>query len=328
MRSASVQRACRFLSLVLFAGFAATGFAQEYPSKLIRVVVPFAPGGSSEFYSRALAQHLRTAWGQPAVVENRPGATGIIGTDFVRRAAPDGYTLLWTSNTGQVLGPLLAEPRPFDPAADFTLVTKTVRFPLYLVIHPSVPARTLKEFIVFAKSRPGQLIYSSSGSGGTSHVATELFKDVAGIKALHVPYKGAGPSLQSTIAGETHFIFNNIGASQHLVQAGKLRGLAVTGDKRSPALPDVPTMEELGLRGLVEAHTWLGVLAPANLPQPIVNKLHAETLRFIRTPEIEKRMATEGSLAVGNTPAEFRGEIQSEITTWSRVIRQHGIKAE
>jgi tripartite-type tricarboxylate transporter receptor subunit TctC len=328
MRKENLQRACRFLALALFAAFAAPGMTQEYPSKLIRMVVPFPPAGSSDIYSRLVAQQLQAAWGQPTVIENRPGATGTIGTDLVKRAVPDGYTLLFTSNTAHVLGPLLIEPRPFDAAADFTQISKIVRFPLYLVIHPSIPARTLKEFVAVGRSRPGQLIYASSGQGGTSHVVSVLFSEVAGIKTLHVPYKGTTPALMSVIAGETHFIFNNIGVSHPLVLAGKLRGLAVTGEKRSPALPDVPTMEESGFRGLQEAYTWLGLLAPPNLPQPIVNKLNAEVVRFMRTPDMEKRVLNDGYVTVANTPAQFRSEIQSEITTWSRVIRQHGIKAE
>jgi len=328
MKKESVQRACRFLAFALFAVFATTGIAQEYPSKVIRIIVPFPPAGSSDIYSRLVAQQMQTAWGQSTVIDNRPGATGTIGTDLVRRAAPDGYTLLFTSNTAHVLGPLLIEPRPFDAAADFTQVSKIVRFPLYLVIHPSIPARTLKEFVAFGKTRAGQLIYASSGQGGTSHIVSELFNEVAGIKSLHVPYKGTTPALQSVIAGETHFIFNNIGVSHPLVLAGKLRGLAVTGDKRSPALPDVPTMEESGYRGLQEAYTWLGLLAPPNLPQPILNKLNAEVVRFMRTPEMEKRVLNDGYVTVANTPAQFRSEIQSEIATWSRVIREHKIKAE
>ncbi|MES2563317.1 MAG: tripartite tricarboxylate transporter substrate-binding protein, partial [Pseudomonadota bacterium] len=205
--------------------------------------------------------------------------------------------------------------------ADFTPIIKIVRYPLYLVVHPSVPTRSLKEFVAFAKARPGQMIFASSGQAGTSHVVAELFNDIAGIKGTHVPYKGATPALQSVVSGESHYLFNNIGTSQPLVMAGRLRGLAVTGEKRSPALPDTPTMIETGVRGLEEAYTWLGLLAPANLPQAILAKLTTELTRIMHTPEMEKRVLNDGYVLAVNTPAQFKSEIQAEVATWSRVIR-------
>jgi tripartite-type tricarboxylate transporter receptor subunit TctC len=309
-------------------GFALSAAAQEYPTRLIRLVVPFPPAGATDIYSRIVAKELQTAFGQSVIVDNRTGATGLIGTELAKRAPPEGYTLLFTSNTAHVLGPLPHEPRPFDAAADFTPITKILRYPLYLVIHPSVPARSLKEFIAFGKARPGQLVFASSGQAGTSHLIGELFNEIAGIKATHVPYKGTTPALQAVMSGETQYIFNNIGVSQPLVQAGRLRGLAVTGEKRSPALPDMPTMAELGVRGLEDAYTWLGLLGPANLPPAIVTKLGAEVARIMRTPEVEKRVANDGYVLVLNTPAQFRSEIQAEVETWSRVIRQRGIRPE
>jgi len=322
------HRFARLLAFALTAAAAVTAAAQEFPSRVVRLIVPFPPAGSTDIYARLYAKELHAAWGQPAVVENRAGATGVIGADLAKRAPPDGYTLLFTSNTAHVLGPLLLTPRPFDAAADFTPVTKILRFPLYLVIHPSVPAKTLKEFIAFAKARPGQLIYASSGQGGTSHLVAELMNSVAGIKATHVPFKGTAPALTSVIAGETHYIFNNIGVSQPHVVSGRLRGLAITGEKRSPALPDVPTAGELGIGGLEDAYTWLGLLGPAQLPPAVLSKLSAETVRITRTPEMEKRILNDGYLPVANTPAQFRTEIQSEIVTWSRVIKERGIKPE
>lgn len=323
-----MTRALHYLLIALVAACATSAGAQEYPSKLIRIILPFPPAGATDIYCRLLARDLQASLGQSVIVENRTGATGLIGTEIAKRAAPDGYTLLFTSNTAHVLGPLPREPRPFDAAADFTPITKLVRYPLYLVIHPSLPARSLKEFIAFAKTRPGQLVFSSSGQAGTSHVAAELFNSVVGIKAIHVPYKGTTPAIQATVAGETQYLFNNIGVSQPLVSAGKLRGLAVTGAMRSPALRDMPTMSESGVRGLEEVYTWLGLLAPANLPQPILNKLHTEVTRIMRTPEVEKRVLNDGYVLALNTPAQFRSEIQGEVATWSRVMRERGIKAE
>ncbi|MCC7487228.1 MAG: tripartite tricarboxylate transporter substrate binding protein [Burkholderiales bacterium] len=322
------KHGCRLIAAALLALAAAGAIAQDYPSRVIRFVVPFPPAGSSDNYARLLAKELQASWGQPTVVENRAGATGQIGSDFVKRAAPDGYTLLFTSNTSHILGPLLQNPRPFDAVADFTPVSKVLRFPLYLVIHPSIPAKSLKEFIAFGRARPGQLVFSSSGQGGVSHLVTELFNDVAGIKGTHVPFKGTWPAVMSVMAGETHYIFNNIGVSQPLVAAGKLRGLAVTGEKRSPALPDMPTAGEMGIRGLEDAYTWLGLLGPAHLPPAVLDKLAAEVVRIARTPEMEKRILNDGYVPVANTPAQFRSEIRSEIATWSRVIKERGIKAQ
>lgn len=323
-----VRHGLQSVVVALLVAFAITVSAQEYPTRLIRMIVPFPPAGASDNYSRVLAKELQASFGQPVIVDNRTGATGLIGTEVVRRAPPDGYTLLFTSNTAHVLGPLPREPRPFDAAADFTPITKIVRYPLYLVVHPSVPARSVKEFIAFGKSRPGQLTFASSGQAGTSHVVAEFFNEVTGIKAVHVPYKGTAPALQAVISGEGHYIFNNIGVSHPLVLAGRLRGLAVTGEKRSPALPDVPTMAEMGVRGLEDAYTWLGLLAPANLPQQILAKLTAEVSRIMRTPEMQKRVLNDGYVLAVNTPEQFRSEIQAEVTTWSRVIRERGIKAE
>ena len=318
---------CALPALAAIAFCGSTG-AQDYPARLIRIILPFTPGGSSDIYARLLAAELQAAWGKPAIVENRPGATGAIGGDLVRQAPADGYTLLFTSNTAHVLGPLLMEPRPFDAAADFTPISKAVRFPLYLIVHPSLPARSLKEFIALAKARPGQLNYASSGQGGTSHLVAALFNSAAGIKAGHIPFKGAAPAQQSVMSGETQYLFNNIGVSQPFVIAGKLRGLAVTGDKRSPALPDMPTFAEAGIHGLEDAYTWLGMLAPARLPAAITGKLSAEAIRIMRTPEMEKRVLRDGYAVVANTPAQFLSEIQAEIGIWSRIIRENGIKAE
>jgi len=323
-----VRHDLRFFVIALLTMSSTSVSAQEYPARVIRLIVPFPPAGATDNYSRVVAKDMQASLGQSVIVENRPGATGLIGTEAAKRAPPDGYTLLFTSNTAHVLGPLPHEPRPFDAASDFTPISKLVRYPLYLVIHPSVPARSVKEFIAFAKTRPGQLVFASSGHAGTSHLVAELFNDLAGIKGTHVPYKGTAPALQGLTSGESHYLFNNIGVAQPLVVAGRLRGLAVTGEKRSPALPDMPTMGEMGIRGLEGVHTWLGMLAPANLPQPILTKLSTEMTRIMRTQEMEKRVRTDGYAVVANTPAEFRTEIQSEVATWSRVIRQRGIRAE
>ncbi len=317
-----------FVIAILLMSLAAMAGSQEYPSRLIRFIVPFPAAGASDIYARLFARELQAAWGQSVIVENRPGATGLIATELAKRAAPDGYTLLFTSNSAHVLGPLPRDPRPFDAAADFTPITKILRYPLYLVIHPSIPARSLKEFIAFGKSRPGQLIFASSGQAGGSHVVAELFNEVAGIKAIHAPYKGTTPAIQGLMSGESHYIFNNIGVSQPHVVSGRLKGLAVTGEKRSPVLPEMPTMAEMGIGGLEDANTWIGLLAPVSLPPAIGAKLVAEITRITRAPEMEKRILSDGYVLVANTPAQFKSEIQAEVATMTKVFRARGIKAE
>ena len=309
---------------------AAQGFAtaQEYPSRLVRLIVPFPPSGSTDTYARIVANGLQEALGRSVIIENRAGATGAIGTQAVRQSPPDGYTLLFTSNTAHVFSPVMQDPRPFDPVTDFTPVSVAVRFPQYLIVHPSVPVRSLKEFIAFAKSRPGQLNYSSSGQGGYSHIVGEMLNAAAGIKTVHVPYKGAAPAMLAVVTGEAHYKFDNVGISQPHVRSGKLRGLAITGVGRSPALPDVPTMAEAGLRGFEGVYVWLGLLGPAQLPPAVVGKLGTEVARIMRLPDVGKRVLNDGYEAVGNTPKQFRDDIQAEVAAASRLIREIGIKAK
>jgi tripartite-type tricarboxylate transporter receptor subunit TctC len=220
------------------------------------------------------------------------------------------------------------DPRPYDIVGDATPITKVAKFPLYLIIHPSIPAKTLTEFIAYAKSKSGALNFASSGQGGISHLAAELFNSATGIKAGHVPYKGGGPALQAVLMNEAQYLFNNIGLSQPHVAAGRLRGLAITGDKRSPALPEVATFAESGIRGMEGVYSWLGILGPAKLPAAIVTKVNAEVIRILHTPDFESRVQKDGYTVVANTPAQFAIEIQSDVETWSRVIKEKGIRAE
>jgi len=314
-------------SLALAAALGALGapaHAQPYPSKLIRIVVPFPSGGPTDLYGRIIAQELQKAWGQSVVVEDRPGATGALGSAVVQQAPPDGYTLLVTSNSAHVIGPLLRTPRTFDGARDFTPVTKLISFPMYLLVHPALPVHSLAEFIKLAKSRPGELNYSSVGVGSGGHLACELFNIAAGTHIVHVPYNGAAPAQLALVTGETQLMCDSVGNSQPMVVAGKLRGLAVTGAKRSPAVPEVPTLKESGLP--VEAYIWLGLLGPANLPSAIAGKLHDEVVRIMNLPEVRERVLTGGSEVATDTPEEFAAEIRSETEVWAKVIREKGIK--
>ena len=313
-------------ALLVCAGIAA---AQDYPSRNIRIINPFPPGGSSDIYARVVASELQKAWGKPTIVENRAGATGIIGTQVVRQAAPDGYVLLFTSNTGHVLGPLLMEPRPFDPVTDFTPLSMATRFPLYMIASASLPVRTVSEFVAYAKSRPAKsLSYASSGLGGLSHIVSEVFNAAVGIEAIHVPYKGAAPAQQAVMGGEAQYRFDNIGVSQPFVLAGRLRGLAITGVNRMPAAPDVPTFAESGVRGLENMYTWLGMLGPAHLPPAIANKLSTEVIRIMHDPELVKRIVNDGYEVVASEPARFASDMQAEVVVSTRIIKEKGIKAE
>ena len=306
----------------------ALAIAQEYPSRLIRIVVPFPAGGSTDIYARIIANDLQTTFGLSVIIDNRAGGTGIIGAQSVRQAQPDGHTLLFTSNTGHVLGSLLQEPRPFDAVGDFTPIAVAIRFPNYLVINPAIPARTLAEFVAYAKLRPKKLNYSSSGQGSYSHIAGEILNAAAGIDAVHLPYKGAAPALQAVIGGEAQFRFDNVGTSQPFVVAGKLRGLAVTGVKRAQAIADIPTMTEAGINGFDGVYTWLGLLGPAHLPPAIVSRLSAEVARIMHLPEIAKRVLNDGYEVVESTPAQFRNDMQTEMLASMRMIRERGIRAE
>ena len=313
-------------SFLVLGAYTASALAQHYPSRPLRVIAPFPPGGSTDIYARVVARDLSSSLAKPVIVDNRPGATGILGTHMARQAAPDGYTLLFTSNTAHVLGPLLKSPRPFDPVADFSAIGVTVRFPLYLIVNPAIPAKTTREFIAHAKARSGVLNYASSGEGGLSHLAALLFNVASGISATHIPYKGAAPAQQAVAAGEAHYRFDNVGTSQPLVLAGRLRGLALTGTARSPAAPDIPTLAEQGVSGLEGLHVWLGLLGPRGLPAPLRDRLSGIVLSLLKTPEFAQRAAKDGYDIVASSPAQFTTALRQEVATLERVIRDNGLK--
>ena len=316
-------RLCLAVVLTVAGGFAA---AQSYPAKVIRIIVPFPAGGPTDLYARVIGQKLQESWGQPVIVDNRPGGTGLVGSDIVRQAAPDGYMLLFTSNSAHVMGPLLREPRSFDPVKDFTPLSMVVRYPMYILIHPSLPVRSIPELVALAKARPGQLNYSSVGTGSGGHLACELFNAAARTNIVHVPYKGAAPAQTALVAGEAQMMCDSVGFSHPLVVAGRLRGLAVTGAQRSAAVPEVPTLMELGLP--VEAYIWLGMLGPPGLPPAITAKLSAEIVRIMNLPDVRERVVKGGSEVIANTAEQFAGEMRTESDVWARVIREKGIKSE
>lgn len=318
----------RIAALVLAVGTLGTGaaFAQgaaNYPSKTIRIIVPFTAAGTTDILARSVAIAMQKAWGQSVVVENRPGAGGNLGSDIVAKAAPDGYTLLVGAVSPQAINVTLYPNMPYDVMRDFAHITLIAAVPNVLEVNPSVPVKTVRELIALAKSKPGQLTYASSGSGTSIHLSAELFKTMAGVDMLHIPYKGSGPAVTDLIAGQVNLMFDNLPSSISQIKAGKLRAIAVTTLKRSPALPDVPTIAESGLPGY-DASSWFGMHAPAGTPKDIINKIHGVVTKSLHTPEMAERLASQGAQAVGNTPEEFTEFLRVEIAKWAKVVKASG----
>jgi tripartite-type tricarboxylate transporter receptor subunit TctC len=298
--------------------------AADWPTRPLRCIVPFAPGGSTDVIARVAMQKVAEALGQQVIVDNRPGAASNLGTELAARATPDGYTLLM-GTPGLAINPSLYRKTPFDPQRDFTPVTYMALAPLMVVVHPSVPARTLAEFVAHARSRPGAINYASAGS--STHLAAELFRRAAGIEITHVPYKGSAPATNDVIAGQVQMMVDNVLSALPHVRSGKLRALAVTSARRAPSAPEVPAIAEVGYPGF-EAASWFGMLVPARTPQPVVERLSAEINRALTHRDTEDRYAALGVIRVGGTPAEFRAFIDAEIAKWSKLIRDTGLRAE
>ena len=318
-----------FLSLVAGALLCAASLdaaAQAWPNRPVRIVVPFAAGGPADLYARAIAEKLQGALGQPFVVEDRPGGGSIVGTDLVAKSAPDGYTLLMMSNTHTVNESLVPD-RPFQLMRDFVPVAPVNYSDLVLVAHPSVPATTLKEFIALAKAKPGQLNYASSGPGTPYHMAGELFKAMAGVDIVHVPYKGSSGARTDILGGQVQVMFDAITTMAPNVQAGKLKALGTSGKNRSPVLPDVPTVSEAGVPGY-EAVIWLGVMAPAGTPRPIVDRLNAEIRRAVDSPEMKGAWGKQGAVAMSMSPDEFARFMREDIEKWARIVKVSGARPD
>lgn len=311
----------------LFCLAASVAFAQGYPSKPVRMVVPFPPGGTTDILARAVGQKLSEAWGQQVVIDNRPGAGGNIGTDIVAKAPADGYTLLMGTVGTHAINASLYAKLPFDPIKDFAPVALVASVPNVLVVNATIPATSVKELIALAKSKPGQLNFASSGNGTSIHLSGELFKSMTGTSILHIPYKGSSPALADLIGGQTNMMFDNLPSSMGHIKSGKLRALAVTSAKRSPALPDVPTIAEAGVAGY-EASSWFGVLAPAGTPKEIVAKINADIVKALGVPEIKERLSSQGAEPVGNTPEQFAAYIGTELVKWAKVVKDSGAKIE
>jgi len=301
--------------------------AQPYPQKPVRIIVPYPPGGATDIFARLLAAKFTESMGQQFIAEQRPGAAGVIGAELAARAAPDGYTLWIGQASNLAINQHLMKKLPYDPLKDFTPITMVATSPNLLVVHPSLPVRSIKDLITLAKSKPGSINYASSGNGSPGHLAAEYFKTVAKVDMVHIPYKGAAPALLDVIAGQAQLYFTSPVSAQPYVQSGRVRQIAVTSAKRFPPLPDVPAVAESGFPGF-DISSWWGLLGPAGLPREIVSRLNTETVKAIDSGDTKERLAGQGVMVVTSTPEQFAAHIRSEIANWSRIVAASGARIE
>ena len=317
------------LSSVALLAFTVPAQAQsaDYPAKPIRIVVAYTPAGATDLLARTVGQKLTDAWGQPVIIDNRPGANGNIGTEYAAKATADGYTLLMVTAGTHGINPSLYRKLGFDAVKDFAPVSLVAMVPNIFVVNNAVPAKDLKEFIAYAKANQGKLNYGSPGNGSTAHLSMELFKTMTGVQMLHIPYKGSAGVLADVIGGQIIATMDNMPPYVPQVKAGKIRALAVSTPRRSPAVPDVPTVAEAGVPGY-DSGAWFGLVAPANTPKDIVNKLSRETARILKLPDVSARLADLGAEPVGGTPEQFAAHIKGEIAKWAKVIKDANVELQ
>ena len=316
-----------FAGVAMIAMLAATpAFAQTYPSKPIRIVVPYPPGGFNDTLGRTLAAKFTESWGQPAVVENKPGGNTLIGSDFVAKSAPDGYTLLVVAFPFSVV-PSLFKTMPYDTVKDFAPVILAATSPNLLVVNPQLPVKSVGELVALAKAKPGTLSYASTGNGSSNHISMELFKTLAGVDIVHIPYKGSAPAVTDLLGGQVMLMFDNVPNVLPQVKAGRLRALGTSGAQRSALAPDVPTVAEAGVPGY-ELMVWFGLVAPAGTPREVVQKLNAEVAKILAMPDVRERFMAQGVEPLGSTPEQFGEHIRAQMAKWSKVVRDAGVKAE
>jgi tripartite-type tricarboxylate transporter receptor subunit TctC len=307
--------------------FCAASFAQTWPAKPIKWIVPFAPGGTTDILARTIGEKLTGALGQPVIIENKPGAGGGVGADFTAKSPPDGYTIMGGTISTHAINASLYKTLPYDPVKDFVPITMIARVPNMLVINPEIPAKNVAELITLLKANPGKYSFASSGNGTSQHLSGELFKSMAGVDMQHIPYKGSPPALQDVVAGQVAMTFDNITTAWPLAKGGKLRALAVTTAKRSAIAPDIPTLSESGLAGY-EVGSWQGVFAPAGTPPAIVARLNTEIVKIINLPEVKEKLIALGAEPVGNSSDEFGATVKTEIVKWADVVKKSGAKVD
>jgi len=315
------------LALAFILCLALDAAAQTYPAKPIRLIVPFPPGGSADILARAIGQKAGDGLGQSLIVENRPGAGTAIGAEALAKSPPDGYAIMIGTVSSHAINPALNPKLPFDPVRDFTPVSLVASIPFAMVVHPSVPAKTVQEFVALARAKPGTLNYSSAGSGTSNHLAGELLRSMTGIDIVHIPYKGSAPALNDLIAGQVSMMFDLVLTAAPHVKSGAVRGLAVAGAQRSSVLPELPTVAESGIPGY-EVSAWFGIFAPAGVPQPVVQRLNAEFVKALQQPDLRERLATQGADPLTSTPAEFSAYLRAEIDKWAKVVKAAGMKVD
>jgi len=321
-----MHRASWFALIFAFTVLSDPARAQTFPSRPVRIIVAFPAGGGTDIVARTLSPKLSEALGQQVVVDNRGGASGLVGTELAAKSAPDGHTLFMGTLGNLSVNPLLFTKLPFDVARDFAPLTQAVSVTFMLYVHPSLPVKTVRDLITLEKSRPGSVNYASSGSGGAPHLAAELFNSLAGIKMIHVPYKGSSPSFTDVLGGQVPITFDSLTQGLPYVKTGRLRAVATLGPKRTQVLPDVPTVNET-LAGY-EVVNWFGIVVPAGTPREVIARLHSEIVKILRMPDISERLSAQGSDPVGSSPDEFGAFMKSETAKWARVIKEANIRAD
>ena len=324
--SSCLRRQASSIVAAVLCAFAGMAIAQQYPSKPIKIVVPYPPGGFNDTLGRTLGAKFTEAWGQPAVVENKPGANTMIGNDFVAKSPPDGHTLLVVAFPFAV-APSLLRNMPYDTVKDFAPVALAAQSPNLLVVNPSLPVKSVGELIALAKAKPNSLSYASTGNGSSNHISMELFKSLAGVQIVHIPYKGSAPAVTDLLGGQVHLMFDNVPNVLPHVKAGKLTALGQTGVKRSALISDIPTVAEAGVPGY-EVTVWFGLVAPAGTPREVIQKLNAEMLRILAMPDVRERFLAQGVEPAGGTPEQFGEHIRAQMAKWAKVVADAGVKAE
>ena len=317
----------RWIAAVALALVATLAQAQGWPSKPIKWIVPFAPGGTTDILARTIGDKLAIALGQPVIIENKPGAGGGVGAEFTAKSPPDGYTIMGGTISTHAINASLYKNLPYDPVKDFVAITLIARVPNMLVVTPSLPAKDVKELIVLLKANPGKYSFASSGNGTSQHLSGELFKSMSGTDMQHIPYKGSPPALQDVVGGQVAMTFDNITTAYTLAKAGKLRALAVTTAKRSSIAPEVPTLAESGLAGF-EVGSWQGVFAPANTPPEIVKRLNTEIVKILNMPDVREKLSGLGAEIVADSPEEFAAIVKAEVVKWSDIVKKSGAKVD